>query len=303
MAEESRAATDLILVQGLRKAYGRNVAVDGVSFEIRRGETFGLLGPNGAGKSTTLHLLAGLLRPDAGTIRITGSDGDPRRSLGLAPQSLSLYPDLSADENCRFFGRLYGLSGARLKERTDAVLELAGLTERRRDRVQTFSGGMQRRLNLACALIHDPPFLLLDEPTAGVDPQSRNHVFDSIEALKRRGTTLLYTTHYMEEAQRLCDRVAILDRGRILALDPVDRLIESHGGGSVIEAELARAPENPRILDGSLEGLRWRLETRRPFEDLARAVGAGVTFQRVRVDRPDLESVFLSLTGRTLRDE
>ena len=302
MAAESTTEI-LVRVAGLKKAYGRQVAVDGVTFEIRRGETFGLLGPNGAGKSTTLHLLAALLRPDAGTIEIAGAGGDPRRSLGLAPQSLSLYPDLSAEENCRFFGRLYGLAGARLRERTDAVLQLAGLTERRRDRVQTFSGGMQRRLNLACALIHDPPFLLLDEPTAGVDPQSRNHVFESIEALKQRGMTLLYTTHYMEEAQRLCDRVAILDRGRILALDSVERLIEAHGGGSVIEAELGRTPADPGALGGSLDGFRWRLETPRPFEDLARAAGSGVTFQHVRVDRPDLESVFLSLTGRNLRDE
>jgi ABC-2 type transport system ATP-binding protein len=183
------------------------------------------------------------------------------------------------------------------------VLELAELQERRKDRVETYSGGMQRRLNLACALVHDPPLLLLDEPTAGVDPQSRHHIFESIETLKRQGKTLLYTTHYMEEAQRLCDRVAIMDGGKILALDSVDRLIETHGGGSVIEAELARPPASSQDLPGDLDGTRWRLTTERPFEDLARIAQQGVAFHRVRVDRPDLESVFLSLTGRKLRDE
>jgi len=292
----------VLRVEGLRKSYGSRVAVDGVSFEVRRGETFGLLGPNGAGKSSTLHMLAGLLKPDAGQILLSEAHGDPRKSLGLAPQSLSLYPDLTAEENCRFFGQLYGLRGARLKSRVEAVLELAELQERRKDRVETYSGGMQRRLNLACALVHDPPLLLLDEPTAGVDPQSRHHLFVSIEALKRQGKTLIYTTHYMEEAQRLCDRVAIMDAGKILALDAVDRLIEAYGGRSSIEAELATPPEQIEDLPGDLQGTRWRLLTERPFEDLARLARRGVAFDRVRVERPDLEGVFLSLTGRKLRD-
>lgn len=292
----------VLRVEGLRKSYGSRAAVDGVSFEVRRGETFGLLGPNGAGKSSTLHMLAGLLKPDAGQILLSEAHGDPRKSLGLAPQSLSLYPDLTAEENCRFFGQLYGLRGARLKSRVEAVLELAELQERRKDRVETYSGGMQRRLNLACALVHDPPLLLLDEPTAGVDPQSRHHLFVSIEALKRQGKTLIYTTHYMEEAQRLCDRVAIMDAGKILALDAVDRLIEAYGGRSSIEAELATPPEQIEDLPGDLQGTRWRLLTERPFEDLARLARRGVAFDRVRVERPDLEGVFLSLTGRKLRD-
>lgn len=234
---------------------------------------------------------------------MSGSDSDVRKSLGLAPQALALYPDLTAEENCRFFAQLYGLRGSRLKERVDAVLALAGLNERRKDRVETYSGGMQRRLNLACALVHDPPFLLLDEPTAGVDPQSRNHLFESFETLKRQGKTLVYTTHYMEEAERLCDRVAILDRGRMLALDTVDRLIETHGTGSVIDAELDRMPQAESELPGLLEGSHWRLQTERPFEELARMAQRGATFRRVKVDRPSLESVFLGLTGRMLRDE
>ena len=302
MRTSGEAMEAVLRVEGLRKSYGSRAAVDGVSFEVRRGETFGLLGPNGAGKSSTLHMLAGLLKPDAGQILLSEAHGDPRKSLGLAPQSLSLYPDLTAEENCRFFGQLYGLRGARLKSRVEAVLELAELQERRKDRVETYSGGMQRRLNLACALVHDPPLLLLDEPTAGVDPQSRHHLFVSIEALKRQGKTLIYTTHYMEEAQRLCDRVAIMDAGKILALDAVDRLIEAYGGRSSIEAELATPPEQIEDLPGDLQGTRWRLLTERPFEDLARLARRGVAFDRVRVERPDLEGVFLSLTGRKLRD-
>jgi ABC-2 type transport system ATP-binding protein len=293
----------LIQVDALRKSFGSLPAVDGISFAIARNETFGLLGPNGAGKTTTLHMLAGLLRPDSGSIALSGSRGDVRRSLGLAPQSLSLYPDLTGEENCRFFGRLYGLSGSRLKERVGHVLALAGLEERKQDRVDTYSGGMQRRLNLACALVHDPPLLLLDEPTAGVDPQSRNHLFESLEALRQQGKTLVYTTHYMEEAQRLCDRVAIMDHGRILALDTVDRLIEKHGAGSLIEAELERPPLAGSEFSGVLEGTRWRLQTERPFEELAFMTQRGASFRSVRVDRPDLESVFLGLTGRKLRDE
>jgi ABC-2 type transport system ATP-binding protein len=286
----------MIRVEEVRKAYGERVAVDGISFVLQRGETFGLLGPNGAGKTTTIHLLAALLKPDSGRILFEGIDGDVRRSLGLAPQSLSLYPDLTGEENVLFFGRLYGLAGRRLRRRAAEVLDLAGLAGRHRERVEIYSGGMRRRLNLACAMVHDPPFLLLDEPTAGVDPQSRNHLFESIEALKRGGKTVLYTTHYMEEAERLCDRVAILDRGRILAVDTVERLRVAHGGCSVIEAE-------PDDAGAPGSGAGFRLETDRPFEELARLSREGVRFREVRVRRPDLESVFLNLTGCRLRDE
>ncbi len=291
----------MIRADELRKTYGTLVAVDGISFEVRRGETFGLLGPNGAGKTTTIHMLAGVLPPTSGKVSIEGADGDLRRSIGTAPQSLSLYQDLTAEENVRFFGRLYGLGGARLAERVDRVLDLVGLSERRRDRVRTFSGGMMRRLNLACAMVHDPPVLLLDEPTVGVDPQSRNRLFENIESLKKEGRTILYTTHYMEEAQRLCDRVAIVDHGRVMALDTVDRLIDAHGGRSVIAAEVRRAPEGS--VPWSVDGTSLRVESEKPFEEIARMTGAGLEFAHLRVDRPDLETVFLALTGRSLRDE
>jgi ABC-2 type transport system ATP-binding protein len=222
-----------VRVDSLRKRFGSVTAVDGVSFEIAAGETFGLLGPNGAGKTTTIGMIVGALGPDEGRVSVDGED-DPtrpalRRRIGVAPQALALYQELTAEENLAFFGSLYGLAGSSLRDRVEWALDFAGLADRRRGRVKTFSGGMQRRLNLVCGLLHDPPVILLDEPTVGVDPQSRNAIFESIERLKREGRTILYTTHYMEEAERLCDRVAIMDQGRILALDTVEGLLRAHG--------------------------------------------------------------------------
>ncbi len=296
----------MIRATGLRKAYGSLVAVDGVSLEIRPGETFGLLGPNGAGKSTTLHMLVGALRPDAGEVSINGAT-DPtqpalRRQIGFAPQAEALYDELTGAENVSFFGRLYGLAGTKLRERVDWALEFAGLADRRNDRVKGYSGGMKRRLNLVCALVHDPSFVLLDEPTAGVDPQSRNHLLASIEAYAKQDRTILYTTHYMEEAQRLCSRVAIMDRGKILALDTVDGLIAAHGGRAHVEAELAHEPPAGATLPAPLEGRKLVFDTDRPFEEAARLSALGVQFDTFHVDRPNLETVFLNLTGRRLRD-
>lgn len=296
----------MIRAENLRKRYGALTAVDGISFEIHAGETFGLLGPNGAGKTTTINLLVGSLTPDGGAVFINGQ-ADPtnpavRRQIGYAPQALALYDALTADENLAFFGRLYGLGSRQIRDRVNYVLDLVGLAERRGDRAVTFSGGMKRRLNLACALVPDPPVLLLDEPTVGVDPQSRNLIFDKIELLRREGRTIVYTTHYMEEAQRLCDRVAIMDHGRILALDTVERLIEQHGGKSVIEAELDAIPGDLPGVNAVIEGDQLRLETDRPLEDLARLTGLGIRLHTLRLDRADLETVFLNLTGRRLRD-
>lgn len=290
----------------LTKSFGHNVAVNDVTFDVKRGEVFGLLGPNGAGKTTTISMLSGLLKPDAGEIVIDGA-GDPsqssiRRLIGAAPQSLALYDELTARENLCFFGQLYGLRARKLAERVSLALEIAGLTERKNDRVGTFSGGMKRRLNLVCALVHDPPVLFLDEPTVGVDPQSRNLIFEQIEALRDEGRTVIYTTHYMEEAQRLCDRVAIIDNGKILDLDTVDKLIERHGGAAKVSAELDEVPHDKHDLPGQLDGLNLAFESDHPLEEVARLSGAGIVFKTLRVDRPDLESVFLNLTGRRLRD-
>jgi len=216
----------MLQVDRLSKRYGERVAVNAISFSIAQGETVGLLGPNGAGKTTAIAMISGISRPDVGEVSLGGVSlaQDPnalKRRVGLVPQDLALYEELSAWANLQLFGGLYGLGAADLQPRAKAALALVGLADRSTDRVKTFSGGMKRRLNIAGALLHEPDLILLDEPTVGVDPQSRNAIFDNLEELKRRGKTLLYTTHYMEEAERLCDRVLILDHGQILANDTV----------------------------------------------------------------------------------
>jgi ABC-2 type transport system ATP-binding protein len=282
----------VLTLTSLRKAYGAIVAVDGLSLRVEPGEILGLLGPNGAGKSTTVHLALGLLTPDAGTVAVDGlgapTDPAVRRHLGLAPQSLALYTDLSGEENLRFLGRVYGLGGRALETRVDWALDFAGLADRRRDRVGRYSGGMQRRLNLAAALLHEPRLVLLDEPTAGVDPQSRNAILDRILELKRAGLTVVYTTHYMEEAERLCDRVAIVDHGKVLAIDSVPNLKRIHGAVPVLVATVG--------------GEVRRIPAPDPAGALTRLV-AEVRVEDFHVERPDLEQVFLHLTGRRLRDE
>jgi ABC-2 type transport system ATP-binding protein len=282
----------VLTLTDLRKAFGATVAVDGLSLRVEPGEILGLLGPNGAGKTTTVHLALGLLAPDAGTVTIDGlgSPNDPavRRRLGLAPQALALYAELTGEENLRFLGRIYGLGGPALAARVDWALDFAALADRRGDRVGAYSGGMQRRLNLAAALLHEPRLVLLDEPTAGVDPQSRHAILERILELKRAGLTVVYTTHYMEEAERLCDRVAIVDHGRVLAIDSVPGLLRAHGAQPVLVARLG--------------GEVRRIPTLDPVGALARLV-AEATVEDFHVERADLEQVFLKLTGRRLRDE
>ena len=303
----------MIKVENLQKRYGNVIALDGVSFEVSQGETFGLLGPNGAGKTTTIQLLCGLLRPDAGSIRLAGRS-DPtlpevRLALGVVPQTLAIYEELSARQNLCFFGKTYGLSGQKLKDRVTTCLDVAGLTQRSTERVSKYSGGMKRRLNMVCSLLHEPTLLLLDEPTVGVDPQSRNLIFDTIEAMKKQGRTIIYTTHYMEEAERLCDRVAILDRGRILDMDSVPNLITKHGGPSHVEAEFEEKPSDLDAIRSlitseitPLEETRIRFQTSRPMESLAMLNRSGMRFRSLKVQTADLEDVFLNLTGRRLRD-
>lgn len=295
----------MISVSNLRKLYGGRVAVDDVSFSVERGEVYGLLGPNGAGKSTTIGAMVGLVKPDGGTIRING--GDPllpsvRSCIGLAPQALAIYEELSACSNLEFFGKLQGLGGSKLRSRVEWALELSGLKDRAKDTVNTFSGGMKRRLNLACGLVHDPQVVFLDEPTVGVDPQSRNYIFESVEELKTQGLTVIYTTHYMEEAERLCDRIAIMDNGRILAEGTLAELLAKHGTGSVVFAEFEKAiPEVLRIR-GEAVGNTLTIRTAEPFKEVAAMGSAGDVLRSLRVEQPNLESVFLSLTGRSLRD-
>lgn len=281
----------------LRKTFGGLTAVDDLSLRVERGEVFGLLGPNGAGKSTTLSMCLGLIAPDSGRVELEGigspTEGHVRGHLGLAPQSLAIYDGLTGEENLAFFGRLYGLRGAELRRRIGAMLELVGLAPRAADRAGTYSGGMKRRLNLAAAMMHEPPLLLLDEPTAGVDPQSRNNILDTVRSLAERGHTVIYTTHYMEEAQRLCDRVGIIDKGRLLCVGGVREVVQEHGGRTVVHIERGDSAS--------------RVETDEPLREIERALApapdaGGVAVTGVRIDRPDLESVFLNLTGRRLRD-
>lgn len=281
----------MICLREVTKRFGNTVAVDGLDLDVRRGEIFGLLGPNGAGKTTTVALIVGLLAPDGGRVDI-GDGGDPRdravrRMLGLAPQALALYDTLTGIENLRFWGALFDLHGKALERRAAAALEAVALADRAGDRVATYSGGMKRRLNLAVALVHDPPILLCDEPTAGVDPQSRNAIFEALERLRADGRTILYTTHYMEEAERLCDRVAIIDSGRVLAVDSVDGLIATHGGPDRLVVESRTGPRE--------------IETDDPLATL-NALAQQEDIVRFRVERPTLEAVFLRLTGRRLRD-
>jgi ABC-2 type transport system ATP-binding protein len=282
----------LLILRDLRKRYGAAApAVDGLSLRIGQGEVFGLLGPNGAGKTTTVAMIAGLLAPDEGTVELEalGSPRTPevRRHIGIAPQALALYDGLSGAENVALFGELYGLSGAVLAGRTQAALAFVGLEDRAHDRVSTYSGGMKRRLNLAVALVHEPQLVVLDEPTVGVDPQSRNLIFEIICSLRAQGRTIVYTTHYMEEAERLCDRVGIVDRGRLLAVGTVPDLIAAHGVRPVLVAEV--------------RGAERRVEGDDPLAAL-NELAARERVTSFRLERPDLEQVFLHLTGRHLRD-
>lgn len=299
-------AGSTIVAEGLHKRYGDLHAVRGIDLTIGAGDSLALLGPNGAGKTTTLHMLVGVIRPDEGTIRIDDQP-DPTRpevraGIGVAPQELSVYPELTAAENLRLFARLYGLSGKNLNTRVDWGIEFAGLKDRRADRVSTYSGGMKRRLNLACALVHEPRLLLCDEPTVGVDPQSRNHLFDCIEEIHRGGTTLIYTTHYMVEAERLCARVAIMDHGQILTVGTPDELIDQHGGEAVVRVTLGQPPEDLQALPGEIADNELTIPTTSPYETIDQLRTLNLDVRTLSVERPGLEQVFLALTGRSLRD-
>jgi ABC-2 type transport system ATP-binding protein len=279
-----------ITFENIGKRYGERVALNELNLNVHRGEVFGLLGPNGAGKSTAMHIAVGLIAADRGKVRVLGGDPrDPkmRQRLGIAPQKLSLYEALSGRENLEFFAHTFGLGAAQCRERVTAALRFVALEDRQNDRVSGYSGGMQRRLNVAAAVVHEPELILLDEPTVGVDPQSRNAIFDNVLALKRAGHTVVYTTHYMEEAERLCDRIAIVDQGRVLALDTLEGLVRQHGGDAKLSIERA----------GRTEYLHGDDPVRLLGEALA--IGPVDTFQ---LKRPSLEQVFLKLTGRDLRD-
>ena len=304
---------------GLRKRFGDRQAVDGIGFEIAPGETYGLLGPNGAGKTTTISMICGILARDEGEVVVAGEPLDigtthAKRLVGIVPQEIAIYPDLSARENLDYFGRLYGMRGDALRARIREVLEVVELSDRERDRTAGYSGGMKRRLNIAIGLLHGPRLLVLDEPTVGVDPQSRNAILASVEALGQEGIGILYTTHYMEEAERLCDRVGIVDRGRIVAegtrpdlvrlVGETDRISMGATGNVRAAADALRliaGVQDVTTRDGGLEIIVPEAATMLPGL-LEAATRAGAAVRSVEVVEPDLEAVFLHLTGKALRD-
>jgi ABC-2 type transport system ATP-binding protein len=309
----------LLDVSGLCKSYGARRAVDGVSFQVLAGQTVGLLGPNGAGKSTTVGMLCGLLRPDAGQVLLDGAALGPgaapaKHRIGLVPQDVELYQDLSARDNLKLFGALYGLKGAALRERIDRVLALVNLADRARDRPSTFSGGMKRRLNIAAALLHDPQLLILDEPTVGVDPQSRNAIFDTLERIKAEGRSLIYTSHYMEEVERLADHIVIIDHGKVLADESPAALYRRLPAQAALRIELLEAADSvlleglrrlPGVSAASAQGAVLDIRLAEPAHALAVMdwlQGAGCRPLHFATARTSLEDVFLHLTGRSLRD-
>ena len=305
----------MIEIRGLVKSFGDIQALAGVDFTVKEGEIFGLLGPNGAGKTTTISIVAGLLNADSGSVRVSGMDirtegRRVRRMLGVVPQDIALYEELSGRENLIFWGGLYGLSGKLLREEADRVLELVGLTDRARDPVSEYSGGMKRRLNLSAGLIHRPKVILLDEPTLGIDPQARLNILDIIKDGVSGGMTAIYTTHYLEEAEKLCDRIAIIDHGKILAQGTLGELVKLAGEGNVVTVSGAFTKEQMGpLLKGiavdHLENGSLRMLVPGQSElsgALGRLFSAGMSIEEVSIQEPSLEGVFIKLTGRELRD-
>lgn len=319
MNGKSTMNDDVILsVEGLVKRYGEFTAVNGVSFTVKRGETFGLLGPNGAGKSTLIGMLTGVLTPSAGTATVGGYNLQiqtpaVKKIVGLVPQELALYQELTAQENLHFFGQMYGLRGAYLQERIEYCLSVAQLHEWRDKDVATFSGGMKRRLNLGIGLLHEPKILFLDEPTVGVDPQSRNHIFSSVKQLVEAGLSVIYTTHYMEEAENLCQRVAIYDKGKIITIDTPQNLIRSVEN-NFMEIGVDNPPAELVFSLSLLAGVQkvsirenQLLITCDTLQQVAGRVldciqKSGHIIRSLQTPKSNLETVFLNLTGRTLRD-
>ena len=304
--------------RGLRKAFGERVAVDGVGFTIAERETYGLLGPNGAGKTTTISMVCGLLTRDAGEVVVAGRPVDTqavdaRAAIGYVPQEIAVYPDLTARENLRFFGKLYGLTGKDLETRVDEILGIVDLADRADEKTQQYSGGMQRRLNIGLGLLNRPKLLVLDEPTVGVDPQSRNAILGSVERFREQGMAVLYTTHYMEEAERLCDRVGILDEGKLLAEGTRRELVSMVGERDRVHlaatGDLGSAARVVGALDAVEQATRTEDGLDLVVEDARRHLPAILTYvgehahvTTVEVTEPNLEAVFLHLTGKALRD-
>lgn len=306
-------------VRNLNKSYKDFLAVKGISFDIEEGQSFGLLGPNGAGKTTTISMLATLLEPSDGDITVGGYSvrKNPKKVkelLGYVPQDIALYPTLSAEENLMFWGRMYGLKGSYLKNRVKDVLEIVSLTERAKSKIHTYSGGMKRRINIAVGLLHSPKLLVMDEPTVGVDPQSRNNILETVKELNKQRMAIIYTSHYMEEVEFLCEKVAIMDEGEIKGIGTVDELKELVGNKDMVKIqslkELSLEEENKlrEYFNASLQIQDKELSllvangSKEMASILAKIQGVGVEITSVDIQKPNLEKVFLHLTGKSLRD-
>jgi ABC-2 type transport system ATP-binding protein len=309
----------VLQVIDLKKRFGDREAVCDISFTVNKGECFGLLGPNGAGKSTTISIISGLLASDHGDVEIDGISvkKNPmaiKKKIGVVPQDIALYPTLSAKENLFFWGRMYGLRGAMLKERVDEVLEIVGLADRSKERIDRYSGGMKRRINIGAALLHQPAYLIMDEPTVGIDPQSRNHILETVKELNKQGMTVIYTSHYMEEVEFLCERIAIIDHGKLIALGSKEELYRYLVGGTSIrvvtsgvrESWLAKLKESADVQNIVVQNDTVILSTSNKQElihqVIATAMDDNVEIQTLDIQEPNLEAVFLHLTGRSLRD-
>jgi ABC-2 type transport system ATP-binding protein len=309
----------MLKVENLYKNYGNIRAVDGISFEVKRGEVFGLLGPNGAGKSTTISIISTLLPPTEGEIFFEGesifkNSKNLRQKLGIVPQDIALYPTLTGYENLRFWGNLYGLKGAELKERINEVADIIGLNERLKDKVKKYSGGMKRRLNIGAALLHKPDLLIMDEPTVGIDPQSRSHILDTVLKLSAQGMTIIYTTHYMEEAEELCSRICIMDEGKIIASGTKQELVELVKERTRINIKLDKITGNMPQIFKEIPGVSDAAvldDTVTLFgengdillaEIISRISEEKSKIRSLDIQKPDLEAVFLHLTGKALRD-
>ncbi|MBS4220931.1 ABC transporter ATP-binding protein [Bacillus sp. FJAT-49711] len=311
----------MLEVKELKKTYGKKEVVKNVSFTIEKGESFGLLGPNGAGKSTTISMICGLIPYDQGEVvvdhlSVKKSPMLIKKKIGVVPQEIALYPTMSARDNLLFWGAMYGLKGAQAKKRAEEVLEFVGLKDRAKDRIETFSGGMKRRINIGAALMHEPELLIMDEPTVGIDPQSRNHILETVKKLNENGMTIIYTSHYMEEVEYLCNRVGIIDHGEVIAIGTQSELCSRLVGGAFIqltvENDSLQAIEAIKSLE-SVSDIVKKEESNiievfagQPYETLgsimSAAVNNGLKIGSVEIKEPNLETLFLQLTGRSLRD-
>jgi ABC-2 type transport system ATP-binding protein len=308
-----------INLRDIVKRYDSKLAVDNINLSIEKGEVFGLLGPNGAGKSTTIKMIMGLLRPNSGEITVDGKDIRKeelaiKRMMGLVPQDLAIYENLSARENMEYFARLYGLKGKVLKERTEETLEFVGLSDKQKEKPKKFSGGMKRRLNIACAIVHQPAIVIMDEPTIGIDPQSRNHILNSIQELNRRGATIIYTSHYMEEVEMICDRVGIIDHGKLITCGTkkeikgqmsfeekivIDALSVNYN--AIEEIKAVKGVKTAAVNENTLEIITGNAQE--SLQDILFILSKrDVRVKDIHLKEADLESVFLAMTGRNLRD-